>query len=110
MAEHPDRLTTDVLAIVCFEIKAAKAQISRLDSQSEGGLNDAYWFDVFQRAQEVAASYHSEDTDLEHVLLALLQNPVTRAYKLLSILQVNQQRLKTELLQRIGTQTSQKGL
>ena len=101
LAEQPNTNASLALSHVGFRVIAAKEQlILEKHSQGEEGSSDPEWFYIFQRAQELAGIYQNEQTDTEHVLLALVQNSCTHAHKLLGLLGINQ-RLEDHLLHRM---------
>ena len=94
LAMQPGSSASEVLASAGFNVSNAIKECDLRRTPS----GDNNWFEIFQQAQGLAAELHSEDTEPEHVLLAILKHPDATAHQLLSALKVDQLKLETELI------------
>ncbi|HEY9718733.1 MAG TPA: Clp protease N-terminal domain-containing protein [Trichormus sp.] len=91
-----------VLATAGFEIEAAKELLPSLRvNRQKGTVSDVSWFGVFQRAQELARSFKSGETQSEHLLLAILQEPKSCARELLKTLKIDLEQLEDDLVREL---------
>jgi hypothetical protein len=97
LSEQPNTVAAEALSAVGFDSSLANKHLSSINPNR---MQDALRH--FREAQKVAAGYGSEDTEPEHVLLALIRDPDACGYQLLSTLNIDRQRLEHEIVQRVS--------